>query len=188
MLEPVVPRYTAIGKATGVKLTISNGPSPPEARTNWLHPKNESMGSKAVMFGRDLLIERDDCKEIQIGNKAILLNWGVITITERNQAGDKVELVATVDETESVKGIKAKWHWLCNDPATTFEIKMCEFDHLITKEKIEETDECEQIFNRNSRFEEIGVAEGIVKDLPKGSHFQFLRRGFYYVDQLAVGG
>ena len=48
---------------------------------------------------------------------------------------------------------------------------MAEFDHLIKKAKVEENDDIEAIFNRNSRFDEIGIAEGIVKTLPKGSYF-----------------
>ena len=50
ILDPVVPRYTCIGKASSVKLTIENGPSPPEARSADLHPKNP-IGKKAVMYG-----------------------------------------------------------------------------------------------------------------------------------------
>ena len=60
ILDPVVPRYTCIGKATSVKLTIENGPSPPEARTQQLHPKDTKVGQKAVMYGKDLLIEKAD--------------------------------------------------------------------------------------------------------------------------------
>lgn len=33
ILDPVVPRYTCIGKDSAVKLTITNGPDTPEART-----------------------------------------------------------------------------------------------------------------------------------------------------------
>ena len=58
-----------------------------------------------------------------------------------------------------------------NDPATTIEVKLVEYDHLITKAKVEEADDIETIFNRNSRFDEIGIAEGIVKTLTKGSYF-----------------
>ena len=58
-----------------------------------------------------------------------------------------------------------------NDPATTIEVKLVEYDHLITKPKVEETDDIETIFNRNSRFDEIGIAESIVKTLTKGSYF-----------------
>lgn len=33
ILDPIVPRYTCIGKASSVKLTIENGPEELEART-----------------------------------------------------------------------------------------------------------------------------------------------------------
>lgn len=64
ILDPVVPRFTAIGKATAVKLTIENGPSPPEARSQPLHQKNAELGDKAVMYGQNLLIEREDAKDL----------------------------------------------------------------------------------------------------------------------------
>ena len=99
------------------------------------------------------------------------MNWGNVTITERKEVGDSFELVATIDEADTDFKKTVKLTWICNDPATTVEIKMFEFDHLITKPKIEETDECEQIFNHKSKFEEIGIAEGIIKELQKGAHF-----------------
>jgi len=171
ILDPVVPRYTAIGKASSVKLTISNGPSPPEARTQPLHQKNPSLGNKAVMYGCDVLIEKADAETIVVGQRVTLMKWGNATITERKEAGDSFELVATMDEADKDFKKTVKLTWICNDPATTIELRMVEYDHLINKMKIEETDENEKIFNRDSRFEEIGIAEGIVKDLQKGSHF-----------------
>ena len=81
LLDPVVPRYTAIGKDTSVKLTIENGPATPEARTQPLHPKNADVGQKAVMYGRDLLIEKDDAEALQVGTKFTLMKWGNATVT-----------------------------------------------------------------------------------------------------------
>lgn len=185
ILDPAVPRYTCIGKASAVKLTIENGPSPPEARSAELHPKN-SIGKKAVMYGRDLLIEREDAKNVQVGEKVTLMKWGNATITRREEAGDSFELFATIDEEDKNFKGTTKLTWICNDPDTTVEVKMVEFDHLINKAKIEEEDDNESIFNRNSRHEDIGIAEGHVKSLSHGSYFQFERRGFYYVDQIQM--
>lgn len=99
------------------------------------------------------------------------MKWGNATITRREIVGDTFELFATVDEDgKDFKGT-VKLTWITNDPATTCEVKMVEFDHLINKAKIEEEDDIEAIFNRNSRFEDIGIAEGIVKTLSKGSYF-----------------
>ena len=67
ILDPVVPRYTCINKASAIKLTIENGPEVPEARSQPLHPKNAAIGSKAVMYGRNLIIERADAEGIEEG-------------------------------------------------------------------------------------------------------------------------
>lgn len=99
------------------------------------------------------------------------MKWGNATITRRVQSGDSFELFATVDEQDKDFKGTVKLTWICNDPATTFEIKMVEFDHLITKPKVEEEDDIEKIFNKNSRFEEIGIAEGIVKTLSHATYF-----------------
>ena len=171
LLDPVVPRFTCINKATAVKLTIENGPSPPEARSQALHPKDASVGQKPVMYGRDLLIEREDAKGLQVGQKVTLMKWGNATITRKEGDENNFELVATVDEEDKAFKGTVKLTWICNDPATTCEVTMREFDHLITKAKVEEEDDIEKIFNRNSRFEDVGIAEGLVKSLPQGSYF-----------------
>ena len=117
------------------------------------------------------MIEKADAETIVVGQRVTLMKWGNATITERKEAGDSFELVATMDEADKDFKKTVKLTWICNDPATTIELRMVEYDHLINKMKIEETDENEKIFNRDSRFEEIGIAESIVKDLQKGSHF-----------------
>ena len=62
MLDPIVPRYMAINKDTAIKLTITNGPEPPQAAMYPLHKKNPSLGNKPVMMGKNLLIEKEDAE------------------------------------------------------------------------------------------------------------------------------
>ena len=143
LLDPVVPRYTAIGKASAIKLTIENGPFPPEGRTQPLHPKNTSVGNKAVMYGQNLIIEREDAKDLKVGQKFTLMKWGNATLTRREESGDSFELFATIDEADKDFKGTVKMTWICNDPATTVEVNMKEFDHLITKAKVEEEDDIE---------------------------------------------
>ena len=114
------------------------------------------------------------------------MKWGNATITRREEEKDSFELFATIDESDKDFKKTVKLTWICNDPATTIEVNMKEFDHLINKAKIEENDDIEQLFNRNSRFEDVVVAEGIVKTLSHGSFFQFERRGYYIVDRVAM--
>jgi glutamyl-tRNA synthetase len=60
LVDPVAKRFTAIAEHTACRLTIENGPETIEARSQALHPKDASIGTKAVIYGKELLIERDD--------------------------------------------------------------------------------------------------------------------------------
>ena len=80
---------------------------------------------------------------MEVGQKITLMKWGNATITRREQVGDTFELFATVDESDKDFKKTQKLTWICNDPATTIEVKMVEFDHLINKAKVEENDDIE---------------------------------------------
>lgn len=139
-----------------------------------------------MMYGQNLLVEGADVKDLTVGQKVTLMKFGNVTITRRETVGDSFELYGTVDEADKDFKSFAKITWICNDPGTTVEVKMLEFDHLINKQKIEETDDSLAIFNRNSKHEDIGIAEGLVSSLPKGSYIQFERRGYYIVDSVQL--
>jgi glutamyl-tRNA synthetase len=44
-----------------------------------------------------------------------------------------------------------------------------EFDHLITKRKLEENEELKNFVNRNSKVQYTLVGEGVMKNLQKGT-------------------
>jgi glutamyl-tRNA synthetase len=67
------------------------------------------------------------------------------------------------------------------------EVELVEFDHLITKKKIEEGDDVTQIVNTNSRIQYTAIAEGSMRHLQHGAIIQLERRGFFFVDQAAFG-
>ena len=162
-----------------------------------LHNKNTSLGKKPVMKGRNLLIEKSDVfgpnkdgveeQLIKEGQKVTLMKWGNVNITKvkKSKSGDW-EIEGTYDaEDQDFKGT-TKLTWLCDDPNTTMEIKHIEFDHLITKDKVEETDEIKDLVNKGSRIESTLVCEALVRNLPKGTIFQFERKGFMFVDQIEL--
>jgi len=76
---------------------------------------------------------------------------------------------------------------LIADPSLQTEVTLVELDHLITKDKIEETDDVAQIVNTNSRITYQGIAEKIVADLPEKSYIQFERLGYFFVDKATSG-
>jgi len=187
-IDPIAPRYTCISKDSAVKLVIENGPEPVSIRTTALHPKNEAIGSKAVSYGRDLWIERDDAKDIVEGEKITLMKWGNATVSKRVEENGSITLFATVDEKDTDFKKTKKLTWLCADPATTIQVKLVEYAHLIDKQKIEENDKVEDLVNKNSRLESLAYAEGSVRNIQKGDIIQYERRGFYICDKLGIAG
>ena len=141
ILDPIVPRYTCVRKDTAVKLTISNGPDSPEATMHPLHMKNPALGNKPVMFSKNLLLEKEDAKTLEANQKVTMMKLGNIMIKEKIVKGNDIELIGEYlpDDKDFKKTVKLTW--LCNDPSTTMEIQMVEFDHLINKAKIEEEDD-----------------------------------------------
>jgi hypothetical protein len=72
--------------------------------------------------------------------------------------------------------------WICADEASTVEISLVEFGHLITKKKVEENDDVKTIVNPHSRIEYTAIGEGCMRNLRHGEIIQLERRGFFYVD------
>ena len=138
------------------------------------------------MYGRDLWIEREDASEIAEGEKITLMKWGNATVSKKVVEGDKITIYANIDEKDQDFKKTKKITWLCADPATTVEVALVEYEHLINKQKIEEADEIEKLVNTNSRHEYTALAEGCVRTLQKGAIIQFERRGFYIVDKVGL--
>lgn len=153
IIDPIAPRYTCVGKNTTCKMIIENGPSPVEARSQPLHPKNEAVGSKATVYGREIYIERDDAADIAEGEKITLMKWGNATVSKKVVDGDNITLTATIDEADKDYKKTKKITWLCADPSTTVDISLLEYAHLIDKQKIEENDDIEKLVNKNSKIE-----------------------------------
>lgn len=184
IIDPITPRYTAIVKSSAVKLIIENGPEQIEAKSQALHPKNESLGTKAVIYGRELWIEKDDAVAIQEGEKITLMKWGNATITKIEKTDDgSLTLFAKVDLADKDFKKTKKITWVTADEDTTVEVTLVEYDHLITKKKVEENDEISKIVNQNSKIEYVAIAEGSLRNIQQGESIQIERRGYFFVDQ-----
>jgi len=168
VIDPIAPRYVCVNKDNASKIIIENGPNPVECRSQPLHPKNTNVGTKATVYGRELLVEKEDAAEIAEGEKFTLMKWGNATVTKKVVEGDKITLYATIDETDQDFKKTKKITWLCADPNTTCEIALVEYAHLIDKQKIDEADDIEKLVNTDSRHEYTAIAEGCIRTLQKG--------------------
>jgi hypothetical protein len=140
-----------------------------------------------VSYGQKLYIEYDDAKDIVEKEKITLMKWGNCTIEKIVKHGDnKLELTGRVDEEDQDFKKTKKLTWLCADPATTVELNLVEYAHLINKQKIEENDKVEDLVNRDSKFVTQAYAEGSVRSIQKQDIIQFERRGYYICDKLGL--
>jgi len=55
--------------------------------------------------------------------------------------------------------------WVAVDEGTTVEVTLVEFDHLITKKKLEENEQVMDFANTNSKIEYTAIAEGHLRNL-----------------------
>jgi glutamyl-tRNA synthetase len=72
--------------------------------------------------------------------------------------------------------------WINANDEYTVDIELVEFDHLITKQKVEENDDVKDIVNKNSKAQYSAIGEGIMRHLNKGDIIQIERRGYFFVD------
>ena len=97
-----------------------------------------------------------------------------------------IQLTGSVDEADQNFKKTKKLTWLCADKDTLCEVDAVSLDYLINKPKIEKDDDVSKLFNKNSYVSNMCYAEGCVRHLPKGTSFQFERRGYYIVDRIAL--
>lgn len=139
-IDPIAPRYTAIVKDSAAKLILENMPEEIEAKSVPLHPKNDAVGSKALIFGKYSWIEKSDAFDIKEGEKIALRNYGKVLVTRREVVDGVTTLYGTFDhEDKDFKKAKVIT-WICADDSTTIDVELIEYGPLIRKKKIEEND------------------------------------------------
>lgn len=65
--------------------------------------------------------------------------------------------------------------------------KLFEFDHLITKAKLDEDEKFENYVNENSKSESEALCDPCLRTLTVGQVIQLERKGFYRCDQIYGG-
>lgn len=185
-IDPIVPRYAAVDKENHVKLKLTDGPAEPYGELHDRHPKNPDLGQRLILFGKEALLEPEDAQEIGDGEEITLLHWGNIVVdkVEKDKAGKVSGLTGHLNLKGDVKSTKKKVHWVANVPQNT-ELILQEFDHVVTKPKLEDDDELKDIINPSSKFETKAVGDPLLKTLQKGDKIQLERRGYYIIDSIA---
>lgn len=197
-LKTKVPCYMAVLRP--LKVIITNYP---ENQEEFLdienNAENENLGTRKVTFSNELYIEQEDFMEIPVkgfrrlapGVEVRLKGAYFIKCEEviKDDAGNIIELHCTYDpQTKSGSGfqgrkVKGTIHWVNAKDAIKAEINL--YEKLIEDEELlkDNTKTWEQKVNPNSKITLTdSLVESILKNAPKESKYQFIRNGYFVVD------
>lgn len=197
-LDSNAPRAMCVTRP--LKVTITNFA---EGEEEWFelpaHPKDDSLGSRRVSFGRNLLIEQEDFEEVAprkwkrlaAGEAVRLRGAYVIRCDEviKNEAGEILELKCSYDPATkgaNPEGYKANGviHWVNADRSVPCEVRL--YDRLFT-EANPEADKARSFLDFINPESLVVLTDcraepGLANREPE-THFQFERLGYFTVDQ-----
>lgn len=179
-LDKTAKRFMAVDKEVNAKLTVINGPSAEENAYVQTpnHPKDASLGSRAIRTCKQVLLESIDVEGIEVGENIVLMRWGVIKITKVDGSLLEGEFIPDGD----FKLAKRKLSWMA-DVSSNTTATLTEFDHLVTKDKLDEEDDWKEFVNQNTIATTEVIGDAGLKTLQEHDVIQLERRGFFRVDR-----
>ena len=168
-------------------------------------PGVESAGTRQVPFGREIYIEKEDFREephkkfhrLAPGKEVRLKGAYIIMCEEviKDAEGNIIELHCTYDpqtrsgQDVSGKKVKGVIHWVPVAQAARITVRL--YDNLFSTEspESEESGDFIKDINPNSLVELNDVpAEPAIANASPGTRFQFMRKGYFYLDPVATEG
>jgi glutaminyl-tRNA synthetase len=193
-LERRSPRALAV--LDPVRLTLPSWTGPDEdLDLPWWPAEPGRGGSRKVPIGRDLLVERDDFsaepppdwKRLAPGREVRLAGAFVVRCDEvvRGPGGQVEEIRCTFDPASrdtARRGI-GTIHWVHARRSVPAEVRL--YDRLFTVEQPDAEGNFLDVLNPCSLASAPGARlEPALRDAPPGTHWQFLREGYFFVDPL----
>lgn len=120
------------------------------------------------------------------------MDWGNAIV--RSKTIDSAGKITAIEMDLHLEGdfrkTKKKITWLSQPTSEhgLVDATLLDYDYLITKKKLEETDDVKDFVTPVTEFREDVVADANVRDLKKGDIMQFERKGYYIFDGAAEDG
>ena len=196
-LKLKAPRYMAV--LDPIKVVLTNYPAD---RTEVIRAdnnrENEAMGMRDMTFSNEIYIERGDFMEEPVkkffrlapGREVRLKYAYIITCDEvvKDDAGRITELRCSCDlESKSGSGanatrkVKGTLHWVNAKDAVDLECRL--YDSLLKPEGDDDEDDFLSRLNSDSLVVTQGKGEAGLADFKAGDRFQFLRQGYFVIDE-----
>ena len=198
VLNEKADRFMAV--MTPVKLVISNYPETTETLTLDNNPGDESRGTREVPFSRELLVEREDYRKEPQSRKYFRMAPGkdvrlkgayILHIEghEEDADGNVTQINATYypdsRSGSDTSGVKAKGtlHWA--DAATAVDVEIRQYEKLFTDPTPMDHEDKDflEFINPDSLTVIMAKGEPALTEAAAGTTYQFLRKGYYTVDE-----
>ncbi|KAK6458372.1 glutamine-tRNA ligase [Scheffersomyces xylosifermentans] len=181
VIDPIAPRFVAVLADNVVPVKLLNGPAEPYKEEKPKHKKNPEVGVKNVIYSSNLLIDQEDADLVE-GEEITFMDWGNVIISKVVKEGDVVKSIeANLHLEGDFRKTTKKITWLA-DTKDKVDVELVDFDHLITKDKLEEEDNFEDFLTPETEFRTKAIADLNIRDLKEGDIIQFERKGYYRVD------
>jgi len=190
VIDPIVPRYTALAKKDLVKLVLTNLPETAEFRSVLKYKENPSLGNKVLTLSRNVLLEGEDAKAIEVNEEITLVDWGNAIVRKliHNSENQLIGLEGELHLAGDPKTTKKRLTWIGLESGDeTIPIVLREYDFLITKKKLDEDDELEPFINPHTLFVTEALGEPALRTLNQGDKLQLIRRGYFICDSPYLG-
>ena len=179
-----------------LKVVLTNYP---EGKTEEMLAENHPTrgGKRYVPFSRELYIEREDFMEdppkkffrLRLGGEVRLKHAYIIKCEEvvKNAAGEITELRCTYDPESKSGGaaanrkVKGTLHWVAAHEALDAEVRL--YEHLLKADGEETADFVASLNPQSLEVIQGAKVEPSLARTAEGTHYQFLRTGYFVVDK-----
>jgi glutamyl-tRNA synthetase len=190
LIDPIVPRYTAIAKDGAVKFELSGGPAEVDTVVRPRHKKNSELGNKAMLLFKTVFLEQEDAQRLKLGEEVTLMDWGnaIVDDISKDAAGVVTSVKGRLHLAGDFKKTEAKLTWLADVPEHMVDVKLLDYDYLITKDKLEKDEKFQNFLRETTTFETHCFGDMNLRNLHRGDRIQLERRGYFIVEQVAFKG
>jgi glutamyl-tRNA synthetase len=119
------------------------------------------------------------------------MDWGnaiVLDINRKEVPESKEPVITSIDATLNLIGdykkTEKKIHWVADVAESLTPCTLTTFDHLITKDKLEENDDVKDFVNPDTVSYVEAIGDMNLRNMPVGEIIQFERKGYYRLDEV----
>ncbi|KAF3481111.1 uncharacterized protein GIQ15_03870 [Arthroderma uncinatum] len=184
-IDPIAPRFTAVMKENMVLAKIHGAKAEIQVEQKPRHPKNPELGMKSITYSSNIYLDQEDAESFLPNEEITLMTWGNAVVREIVK-DDETQQIAHIELdlhlAGDVKKTSKKISWLSKDQDLV-PVELVDFDHLITKDKLEKEDDIMSFVNWKSEFRSYAWADAAANELREHDIIQLERKGYYRVDR-----